>query len=99
LKNILNLSQPESSDKKPSARTLRRIANADTNEFVIKCGLDKSIKVNSVKDDLHKELHKRMIEISRAPSCWTFGQCIYPKMYPKYLQSIGYQNPNRIVRK
>jgi hypothetical protein len=61
------LDQPESSDKKPSARTLRRIANADTNEFVIKCGLDKSIKINSnFKGALHKELRNRMIETSRA---------------------------------
>ena len=63
----LNVSQPESSDKKPSARTLRRKDNEDSNEFVIKCGLDNSIKIDSnFKGDLLKELRNRMIETSRA---------------------------------
>jgi len=63
----LEPSNSEPPDKKLSARTQRRKANKNTNEFVIKCGLANSLKIDQIyKDAFCKEVHKRMIQASQA---------------------------------
>ena len=57
--------EPEPPDKKnKSPRTLRREENKNTNEFVVKCGLNKSIL--KFKNEIENSIKKRVLYTSKA---------------------------------
>ena len=63
----------ESPGNSKSARTLRRESNKDSNEFVIKCGLDKILSLDqNFKNEFKKTIQKRVITTSKAAQRLSF---------------------------
>jgi len=58
---------PEPPDKTIGARALRKLGNKGTNEFVIKCGLGKSLVLdNNFRIAFEKEIQKRVVNTAKA---------------------------------
>jgi hypothetical protein len=65
--DVKKLFDVKSGDKKLGAKAQRQKDNENKNEYVIKCGLDKSIKIDpNYKEAFIKEIRLRMIQTSRA---------------------------------
>src|SRR6185436_10153268 len=63
-----DISELKPPDKKElGARAKRRTENKDTNEYVIKCGLDKSVRIDiNYKNVFLEDIRKRVLQVSKA---------------------------------
>ena len=84
---------PEPPDKIIGARALRKLGNKGTNEFVIKCGLVKSLVLdNNFRSAFEKEIQKRVVNTSKAAHSLSLVMNLFLKERigkPKNIMDIG----------
>ena len=84
---------PETPHKIIGARALRKLGNKGTNEFVIKCGLNKSLVLdNNFRSAFEKEIQKRVVNTSKAAHSLSLVMNLFLKERigkPKNIMDIG----------